>query len=93
MSAWREAGQDETDRELVRAALAGRREALDDLVRRHQGFLYQLALRMVWEPRDADDATQEILIKIVTALSTYRGESAFRTEVSRPPGAPGPRPW
>ena len=80
MSAWPEAcREDETDRALVRDALAGRREALDDLVRRHQGFLCRLALRMVWEPRDAEDATQEILIKIVAALPTYRGESAFRT--------------
>jgi RNA polymerase sigma factor (sigma-70 family) len=34
---------------------------------------------MLWEPRDAEDATQEILVKIVTRLDSFRGESAFRT--------------
>jgi RNA polymerase sigma factor (sigma-70 family) len=72
-------GGDVADRELVRRALEGRGEALDTLVRRHQGFVYGVAVRMLWDPRDAEDVTQEVLIKIVTGLSSFRGESAFRT--------------
>lgn len=70
---------DETDKGLIRAALDGRQDALEDLIGRHQAWIYNLALRMVWDPWDAEDATQEILIRIVTNLSSFRGESAFRT--------------
>jgi RNA polymerase sigma factor (sigma-70 family) len=70
---------DATDRGLLRAALEGSRDALDELVRRHQSSIYGIAVHMLWDPRDAEDVTQEILIKIVTGLSSYRGASAFRT--------------
>jgi RNA polymerase sigma factor (sigma-70 family) len=70
---------DSADRELVALALKGDGDALNELCRRHQGFIYGIAVRMVWDPRDAEDATQEILIKIVTGLSSFRGDSAFRT--------------
>jgi RNA polymerase sigma factor (sigma-70 family) len=70
---------DAVDRQLVRQALEGRGDALDGLVRRHQGFIYAIAVRMVWDPGDAEDVTQEILVKIVTGLSSFRGASAFRT--------------
>ena len=70
---------DSADQQLVRAARDGSSDALDALVRRHQGFIYGIVLRMLWNPQDAEDATQEILIKIVTGLSSFRGESAFRT--------------
>ncbi|HTP25467.1 MAG TPA: RNA polymerase sigma factor [Anaeromyxobacteraceae bacterium] len=70
---------DGVDQELVCAALEGRGDALDTLVRRHQGFIYDIVIRMLWEPKDAEDATQEILIKIVTGLASFRGDSTFRT--------------
>ena len=70
---------DPSDEELVARALAGQGEALEDLLRRHQRWLYNIALRMLQSAEDAEDATQESLMKIVTHLSTFRGESAFRT--------------
>jgi len=70
---------DAADRDLVRAALDGGGDALDTLVRRHQGFVYGIAVRTLWDPRDAEDVTQEVLVKIVTSLSSFRGGSAFRT--------------
>jgi len=70
---------DATDRNLVHTALEGCRDALDALVRRHQSFIYGVAVHMLWDPRDAEDVTQEILIKIITGLSSFRGSSAFRT--------------
>jgi len=72
-------GGDGADRGLVRAALEGSNEALDALLRRHQAFLHGVMLRMLWSPLDAEDVTQEVLIKIVTSLSSFRGECAFRT--------------
>lgn len=74
---------DAGDRDLARAAVAGDRTALEELVLRHQAWIYNVALRMVWEPSDAEDVTQEALIKIVTKLSTYREDSSFRTWVYR----------
>lgn len=68
-----------TDAALVQAAVSGSRPALHELVQRHQGFVYSLAQRMLYSPEDAADATQEILICIVTGLASYRGEAAFRT--------------
>ncbi len=70
---------DHSDRDLVRDAVGGSREALDRLLRRHESAVYGLAVRMLWEPRDAEDATQEILLKIATRLSSFRGECTFRT--------------
>jgi RNA polymerase sigma factor (sigma-70 family) len=45
--------------------------------------VYGLALRMLWHPEDAADATQDILIKVMTRLGTFRGEAALRTWVFR----------
>jgi RNA polymerase sigma factor (sigma-70 family) len=75
--------EDPPDAELVASAQNGDRSALETLVRRHQPFVYNVALRMVWKPEDAQDVTQEVLTKVVTRLSTFRGESAFRTWVFR----------
>jgi len=74
---------DSTDESLIRSSLAGSREALDKLIRRHQAWIYNIALRMVWNPQDAEDVTQEVLIKVITKLSTFKGKSAFRTWLYR----------
>jgi RNA polymerase sigma factor (sigma-70 family) len=65
---------------LVTKTLGGDAQALDELIHRHQAWIYNIALRMVFDPHDAQDVTQEILIKIITKLSTYdSGKAAFRT--------------
>lgn len=71
------------DLELVRRAQAGSREALEHLIARHQAWIYNIALRMVYLPEDAEDATQEILIKVITKLSTFEGRSRFSTWLYR----------
>jgi Sigma-70 region 2 len=65
-----------TDEELVSRAQAGDEDALEKLVRRHQSWVFNIAIRMIWRRDLAEDATQEILIKIVTKLSTFRGQSS-----------------
>jgi RNA polymerase sigma factor (sigma-70 family) len=67
------------DAACVLAAVRGDKQALEELVRRHQGFVHSLARRMLYSPEDAADATQEILIQIVTSLASFRGEASFRT--------------
>ncbi len=65
--------------ELVKKAIDGDKNALNQLVKKIQDPIYNLALRMLWHPEDAKDATQEILIRIVTKLSTFKQESSFKT--------------
>ena len=65
--------------EIARQALAGDRDALDSLVRALQGDVYGLALRMLWNQEDAEDATQEILVRIVTRLSQVQFRSRLKT--------------
>ena len=67
--------------QLVEQACEGDEEALEAVVRGIQDRIYNLALRMLWHPSDAEDATQEILIKLITRLSQFRQESAFTTWV------------
>ena len=55
-----------TDEELVAQAQSSNREALEKLVCRHQAWVFNIAIRMLWRRDLAEDATQEILIKVVT---------------------------
>jgi len=73
----------ESDEQLVASAIAGDMQALDALIRRHQSWVFNLALRMVWRREVAEDATQEILIRAVTRLASFEGRSAFRTWLHR----------
>jgi RNA polymerase sigma factor (sigma-70 family) len=69
---------------VVRRAQAGDGRALEELVEAVQDDVHGLALRMTGGARDdALDATQEILIRVITRLSTFKGEAAFRTWVHR----------
>ncbi len=77
------AAGDARDQELVQLAKGGSRAALEELVAHHQAWIYNLALRMVHRPEDAKDATQEVLIKLFTRLSTFDGRSSLRTWLYR----------
>ncbi len=72
-----------SEEELVEKARGGDRAALEALVTRLQGRIYNLAVRMLWHPADAEDATQEILVKVVTHLGDFRGQSRLSTWVWR----------
>jgi RNA polymerase sigma factor (sigma-70 family) len=68
---------------LVSMAKEGDKKALEELFLQIQDKIYGLALRMLYNPSDAEDASQEILLKIVTHLGTFRGESSFSTWMYR----------
>lgn len=64
---------------LVNKATAGDKQALETLVADVQDVVFNLSLRMLGTFSDAEDATQDILLKMITHLSSFRGESAFPT--------------
>ena len=68
---------------MAEKATAGDREALEALVAGVQDMVFNLSLRMLGTFADAEDATQDILLKMITHLSAFRGESAFTTWVFR----------
>src|SRR5205809_4573673 len=78
-----QAETDAEDQVLVGRAQAGSRDALERLIIRHQAWIYNISLRMLYWPNDAEDVTQEILIKLTTKLSTFEGRSSFRTWLYR----------
>jgi RNA polymerase sigma factor (sigma-70 family) len=71
--------EDTTDESLIKKAVSGSKSALEELIKRHQDWIYNIALRMVFYSDDAKDVTQEVLIKIITSLSSFRMQSSFRT--------------
>jgi RNA polymerase sigma factor (sigma-70 family) len=75
--------RDKSDDELIDSALNGSMAALEALIYRHQHFIYNIALKMLGNVQDAQDITQEVLIKIITKLSQFKKESNFRTWLYR----------
>lgn len=69
--------------DLITRAQGGDSVALDDLLLAAKDKVYRVALRMLGNPTDAEDATQEILMRVVNGLGSFRGESAFGTWVYR----------
>lgn len=69
--------------EVAKRALDGDRDAVEKLVRTLQGDVYGLALRMLWNREDAEDATQEILVRAVTRLAQFDFRSKLKTWVYR----------
>jgi RNA polymerase sigma factor (sigma-70 family) len=67
------------ERALVARALEGERDALEAVIGIVRDPVYRLALRMEWRPVDAEDATQEILIRVVTRLASWDGRAALTT--------------
>lgn len=74
---------DQRDAELVELATGGDKRALQNLVTRHQVFVYNIALKMTKNIEDAEDLTQEVFIKAITSLAKFEGKSKFRTWLYR----------
>lgn len=67
------------DDALVKRATSGEAAALDRILSLTMRPVYNLALRMLQRHDDAEDATQEVLIRLATNLSTFRGDARFST--------------
>lgn len=68
---------------LIDQALQGSKPALERLIKKHQNWIYNIALTFVGDSDEAADITQEVLIKVFTKLSTFKGKSDFRTWLYR----------
>ena len=68
-----------SDAELVEAARAGDRQALEELLARHQGRVFRFGRRMCNDDEDAADVVQETLIAAVRTLPEFRGASSIST--------------
>ncbi len=66
---------------LIEEAVTGDKKALELLIADVQDIVFNLSLRMLGTFADAEDATQDILLKMITHLSSFRGESSFTTWV------------
>jgi len=76
-------GDREVDQQLVERAQRGEKRAFELLVMKYQRKLGRLVSRMVRDPGEAEDVTQEAFIKAYRALPNFRGESAFYTWLYR----------
>ncbi len=70
---------DKTDEQLIRQAQKGRRKPLEELLMKHQPYIYNIAWKMVRNPDDAADLAQEAMIKVTINLGKFRFRSTFRT--------------
>ncbi|HRE41792.1 MAG TPA: RNA polymerase sigma factor [Ignavibacteria bacterium] len=71
------------DNILIQKIRKGDNKSLEILIKKHQGYIYNIALRMVFNPEDAEDITQEVLIKVISNLAGFEGKSNFRTWLYR----------
>ncbi len=68
---------------LIDQATTGNKAALEAVLADVQDLVFNLSLRMLGTFHDAEDASQDILLKVMTHLSSFKGESAFTTWVFR----------
>lgn len=76
--------EEATDEQLLGAFVAERdQDAIEVLVRRHEGRVYGLAYRLLGNRADAADAAQEAFVLLIRKAKDFRGESAFSTWLYR----------
>jgi RNA polymerase sigma-70 factor (ECF subfamily) len=76
-------GDVKVDPALVRAVQRAEKGAMDDLIRGTYAEVYALCRRLLGDPSDAADATQEIYVRVVRSVLGFRGEAAFGTWLHR----------
>jgi RNA polymerase sigma-70 factor (ECF subfamily) len=72
------------DKEILKQFSDGNRElAATGFVRKYQSFVFSIALRYVQNYDDADDIAQDVFIKVIQSIDTYRGDSSLKTWLYR----------
>lgn len=70
---------DKDDKQLVVEAQSGDKKSLEALILKHQPYIYNIAWKFVRNAKDAEDITQEAIIKVITQLVKFENRSSFRT--------------
>ncbi|MGB9603000.1 MAG: sigma-70 family RNA polymerase sigma factor [Limisphaerales bacterium] len=73
----------ENDEELVRRAKAGDLDAFEKLVQKYESKIYLIALRILQNPHDAQDVTQQTFLSVIENLKNFRGDSSFATWITK----------
>lgn len=69
--------------ELVRASAAGDERAFERIYRAHHRKVYSLCQRMLGDPVEAEDVTQDVFVQLYRKLGTFHGDSALSTWLHR----------
>ena len=72
-----------SDLELAQRSAGGDTEAFEQIYRRHFRRVYALCLRMLGDPTQAEDLTQDVFVNLFNKIGSFRGESAFTTWLHR----------
>jgi RNA polymerase sigma-70 factor (ECF subfamily) len=71
------------DFELTQAAANGNMTAFEEIYNRHHRRVYSICLRMLQNPTEAEDLTQDVFIQLHRKIGSFRGDSAFTTWLHR----------
>ncbi len=71
------------DHHYIKLAQKGDMQAFGMLVQKHQRLVYTLAVRMMKNPEEAQEATQDTFVKVFQSLSVFEGKSKFTTWIYR----------
>ncbi len=67
----------------LNATNSGRAQPFEDIFQLHHRRVYSLCLRMIGNPTEAEDLTQDVFVQVFRKLGSFRGESAFTTWLHR----------
>jgi len=71
------------DERLVEALRRGEEGAVEALVDRYGGWIHGVTRRLLNDPRDAEEVTQDVLLTVVRKIQTFKGEAAFSSWLYR----------
>src|SRR5205823_11615563 len=72
-----------SDIELLRSHVAGDADAFGELVRRHRDRVWAVAMRVLRDPQEAEDAVQDAFLAALRGAAGFRGEAAVTTWLHR----------
>ena len=71
------------DYALLRRVARGDEDALAELIRRHQNRVYQIAYRLLKDPLEAEDAVQEVFLKVYQHARTFEPKAKVSAWLNR----------
>ena len=72
-----------SDKKLIKHYLGGDKDAFGEIVKRYKDYVYNLAYRLTNNPSDAEDLTQEIFIRLMDKIDSFKGNAKFSTWLYR----------